>query len=249
MRFINKSNDYHNTDLITLKFAFPAIHKKYAYLYSFKASSRTIGRYVYDGHFEETNISINKSNFRPLMERGFDKIYDQIHTVFCIFKDAKTKIYSGLLEVSDYKDHVRLDTLDEYREVLKEFLIERKTMEVDAHFGRYYQSLYYTLLGLTDKKIQAIDIDHPDYRYVYNVVTADDYHERWWDQPKFYTNKEGYNILIDALNNLPSEHSQFWFDFIKKEQQFEALCRAKIPMISKKDHQKFVSSQEKLYIT
>ena len=249
MRFVVDSNTFQNHDLTSLKFAYPTLGKEYAYLYSFKASSRTIGRYVHDGHFEETNITISRENSRPLMEKGFDRIYEQIHTVFCIFKDAKTKIYSGLLEVSDYKDHNRAGTLDKYKEELKKFLIERKDIEIDAHFARYYQSMYYSILGLTDKKVFAIDIDHPDYQYVYNVVTAEDYAERWWDQPKFYTNKEGYKILIQALAESPSDVSKFWYDFIKKEQQFEALCRAKIPFIAKKDHKQFVSSKEKLYIT
>ena len=122
MRFAVGSNTFQNLDLTCLKFAYPTLSKEYAYLYSFKASSRTIGKYVDEGHFEETNITISRENSRPLMEKGFEKIYDKIDTIFCIFKDAKTKVYSGLLEVSNYKDHNRAGTLDEYKEELKKFL-------------------------------------------------------------------------------------------------------------------------------
>lgn len=248
MRFIPDSNFHHSNDLPTLMLAYPVLNRRYAYAYSFKASSRTIGRYINEGHLEETHICIRQKDYMPVLESGFEKIYKDIDTVFLIIKDAKTKIYSGLLEVSDYKEYREPNNLSRYKQILRKFLIDAKDSPIDTHYGRYYQSMYYGILGLTNKKLFGIDIEHPDYKYKYNVVTGKDYPSKWWEQPKFYSNKEGYDIVAEALAAVPSDISDFWYKFIKEEQKFEALCRKKLSFISKKDHQEFVSLQDKLYI-
>lgn len=250
MRFIQDSNFHHNDHYLpTIMLAYPILNKNYATAYSFKASSRTIGRYINEGHWEETHICIRQKDHMPVLESGFEKIYNDIGTVFFILKDAKAKIYSGLLEVSEfsaYRDNVH--SINKYKGILKKFLVDAKDIKMDTHYGRYYQSMYYSILGLTGKELFGIDIDHPDYKYKYNVVTGKDYPDKWWDQPKFYSNKEGYDLVTEALAAVPSYVSKFWYDYIKEEQKFEALCRKKLSLISKKDHQSFVSSQEKLYI-
>lgn len=248
MRFIPDSNYHHNDDLPTLMFAYPILNRGYGIIYSFKASSRTIGRYINEGHWEETHICIRQKDSMPVLEAGFQKIYNDIDTVFIILKDAKTKVLSGLLEVSDFKDYRSVDRIHRYKDILIKFLVDAKDNPIDTHYGRYYRSMYYGILGLTDKKLFGIDIEHPDYKYKYNVITGKDYPDRWWEQPKFYSNKEGYDIIEDALASVPSDVSKFWYDYIKEEQKFEALCRKKLSLISKKDHQEFVSLQEKLYI-
>lgn len=248
MRFISDSNFHQNKDLPSLMFAYPILNKGYAIVFSFKASSRNIGRYVDEGHFEESHICIRYPDYMPVFEKGFENIYKQIDTVFFILKDAKTKIYSGLLEVSDFKEYRNFDRLPLYKDALKKFLINAKDTIIDTHYGRYYQSMYYGIIGLSDKELFGIDIEHPDYKYKYNIITGKDYPDKWWEQPKFFSNKEGYDIVTEALSEVPSEVSQFWYDYIKEEQKYEALCRKKLSLISKKDHQEFVSLQEKLYI-
>lgn len=248
MRYIQDSNFHHNDYLPTLMLSYPILNKGYGIVYSFKASSRTIGRYIIDGHWEETSISIRQKDNMALLETGFENIYNDIGTVFFILKDAKAKVYSGLLEVSDYKEFKGLGKIDSYKKVLIKFLADAKDTMINTHYGRYYQGMYYCILGLSDKKLFGIDMEHPDYKYKYNVVTGKDYPDRWWEQPKFYTNKEGYDLVTEALAASPSDVSKFWYDYIKEEQKFEAICRKKLSLISKKDHQSFVSSQEKLYI-
>jgi len=248
MRFIHDSNFHHNDYLPSLMLAYPILNRGYGIVYSFKASSRTIGRYITDGHWDETHLCIRKKDNMPVLELGFEKIYNDIDTVFFILKDAKAKIYSGLLEVSDSKEFRERDKIPKYKNALIKFLADAKDIIMDTHYGRYYQGMYYSILGLSDKELFGIDIEHPDYKYKYNVVTGNDYPDRWWDQPKFYTNKKGYDIVTEALADSPSDVSKFWYDYIKEEQKFEAICRKKLSLISKKDHQSFVSSQEKLYI-
>ena len=249
MRSIINSNSVHDNMLIPLTLAYPKKYSEYGYIFSFKVSSRVIERYVFDGYLDKTHFSIdNKKSVK--IEEGFNNVLRNIDTIFILLKDAKEKVYSGILERSDYKDYKdSKNTLNFYKPILRDYLTNTKFEEkLDPHHGRYFESMYYVILGIYGKTMYSIDLDHKDYKHTYNIVSAKDYHKDFSDHPKLHTNSLGYDLIANLLEELPANISKKWYDLISREQHFEKLVREIITPISKKDHQKFVNTKHNPYI-
>lgn len=248
MRTVINSNSVHDNMLVPLTLAYPIKIPEYGYIFSFKVSSRVIERYYKKGYLDRTNFSIdNKRNTK--VEVGFENILRSLDTIFILLKDAKEKVYSGILERSEYKDYrENKDIANLYKPILRDYLVNASFDNLDPHHGRYFESLYYTILGIYGKTLYSIDLDHKDYKHVYNIVTAKDYHKDFSDHPKLHTNSLGYELIADWLEELPANISKRWYDLISREQHFEKLVREILTPISKKDHQKFVNTKHNPYI-
>jgi hypothetical protein len=250
MRNVEDSNAIHDDNLIPISLAYPARNFDYGYLYSLKASSRVINTYTHTGYLEKTTFSINEKSKAVIMEQGFQNVFKKIDTCFIVLKDAKEKIYSGILEVSEYKNyrHGKHEMHHYIHKVLKKYLEDNQGPYLDMHHGRYFESLYYTILGIQNKKLFSIDLDNKDYKYTYNIVEAKDFYKESDNNPKHYTNSNGYDVLRSVLNALDIKDSIFWYELIAREQLFEKLVRKKLTPISKINHQRFVNSKHNPYI-
>ena len=241
MRYNKDSNSTHDNRLIPIMLSYPKETKGHAFVYSLKVSSRVIEDYLKKGILEQTAFSINEDNYSS-MEEGFHNVFREIETLFFILKNAKQKIYSGILEVTNYKDYKAENNLTEYAKKLKGYLTSHYVQStLDIHHGRYYESLYYVYLVIKNKTIFSVDLDSVEFNGNYNIVEAKEYQKNYTHHPKSYTNSTGYSLVEEALSTSNAQTNVFWNKLIQTEEHFEKIIKRKLNPINRKDYEKLLT--------